>query len=214
SDLVKLNKNDICKYYLGRSFNISPMLFSSTGIESDLYVVFSFSRDGVSKKYACGFTDDYRSVTWSEFDDAKSGIWKQNDTASIANGYHTNTLKIKNNNFDVVVNVVPLNVGTSKNNVEKEAINDESALTDKMASYATIIGRATACGADTENELRMVGRWMDSWFDDLNVNTKMRAVYLSIFMQGVEHHMNQQLSGNSPDSCKSAMKAFNTINWP
>ncbi|MBE4594591.1 hypothetical protein BOO24_19860 [Vibrio navarrensis] len=80
SDLVKLNKNDICKYYLGRTFNMSPMLFSLTGIESDLYIVLSFSRDGVSKKYACGFTDDYRRVTWSEFDDAKSGIWKHNDT--------------------------------------------------------------------------------------------------------------------------------------
>ncbi|HEJ2459234.1 TPA: hypothetical protein SLZ51_003659 [Vibrio cholerae] len=213
-ELIKINKNDVCKYYLGRLFNISPMLFSLTGIEGDLYTVLSVSRDGNSRKYACGFTDDFKRVTWSELDDAKSGIWKDNDSASVEYGYHTNTLQIKNNNFNVVMNVVPLNVSTSINSVKKEVINDETVLTDKMASYATIIGRAAACGVDTENELRMVGKWIDSWFDDLNVSTKMRTMYLSIFMQGTEYHMNQQLSGNSPDSCQSAIKAFNTVNWP
>lgn len=91
------------------------------------------------------------------------------------------------------------------------AYKSESYYTDKMANYATIIGRATACGADPTQKLNEVGKWMDNWFDELNLSQNMRNSYLNIFMQGTEHHLLQQQSGKSPDSCSSALKAFNSL---
>ena len=89
-----------------------------------------------------------------------------------------------------------------------------NAYTDRMASYATIIGRATACGASPQKALAKVGSWIDRWFSELNINPKMQSTYLTIFMQGTEFHMNQQQAGNTPDSCNSALNTFNSIRWP
>lgn len=86
--------------------------------------------------------------------------------------------------------------------------------TDKMASYAAVIGRGAACGGDPNEPLTRVGSWMDEWFADLNVSPKMQSNYLVIFMQGTEYHMKQQQAGNSPDSCSSALNTFNSIRWP
>lgn len=91
------------------------------------------------------------------------------------------------------------------------ANSKESYYTDQMANYATIIGRATACGADPTRELEKVGGWMDQWFDELNLSQQMRASYLNIFMEGTKYHLLQQKSGDSPDTCKSALKAFNSL---
>lgn len=88
------------------------------------------------------------------------------------------------------------------------------AYTDRMASYAAVIGRAIACGAEPNQALTRVGSWMDGWFSGLNVNSKMQAAYLTIFMEGTKYHMTQQQEGNSPDSCSSALSTFNSIRWP
>lgn len=211
SQLIKLNKNDICKYFLGSVLKTSPMLFSPVDIKGELYVVLSLSEDGSKKEYACGFNDDYKSMTWSTLEDARTGVWKNDEIANIKHGYRTNTLKVTSENVDVLVNIMPLKLATKTNN--KGSVNQETLMTDKMASYATIIGRAVACSAETEMELRQVGHWMDGWFDELNISHKMRSMYLSIFMKGTKYHMNQQLSGDSPDSCQSALRAFNAVNW-
>jgi hypothetical protein len=92
-----------------------------------------------------------------------------------------------------------------------QANSKESYYTNQMANYATIIGRATACGSDPTKELKKVGVWMDQWFDELNLSQKMRATYLNIFMEGTKHHLLQQKSGNSPDTCKSVQKAFRSL---
>jgi hypothetical protein len=89
-----------------------------------------------------------------------------------------------------------------------------SIYTDRMASYAAVIGRATACGANPKTALSKVGAWMDRWFSQLNISSKMQSTYLTIFMQGTEFHMNQQQVGNTPDSCNSALNTFNSIRWP
>lgn len=78
--------------------------------------------------------------------------------------------------------------------------------TDRMASYATVIGRATACGTDPSARITQVGEWMDRWFDDLDISKAMRSAYLGIFMAGTEHHMNQQKDGKSPDTCDDAVR--------
>ena len=92
-----------------------------------------------------------------------------------------------------------------------QANSKESYYTDQMANYATIIGRATACGADPTKELERVGIWMEQWFDELNLNQKMRATYLNIFREGTKYHLLQQKSGNTPDTCKSVIKTFNSL---
>ena len=35
---------------------------------------------------------------------------------------------------------------------------------DKLTTYAVMLGRGTACGADVESASRKVGRWMDQRF--------------------------------------------------
>ena len=92
--------------------------------------------------------------------------------------------------------------------------NAEDRYTNMMANYGTIIGRATACGIDPTREIQQVGVWMDRWFNKLEVSQKMRSMYLSIFMQGTEHHMNQQKQGNSPDTCISVAQTFKNMRWP
>ncbi|MGK0273605.1 MAG: hypothetical protein ACI88H_004287 [Cocleimonas sp.] len=99
-------------------------------------------------------------------------------------------------------------------NKSNTAVLKEEDYTDKMASYATIIGRATACGINPEREITRVGKWMDRWFDTLNLSENMRASYLNIFMSGTEHHMNQQKNGDTPDSCRSVINSFDNTQWP
>lgn len=94
---------------------------------------------------------------------------------------------------------------------ESRSVLSESDYTNQMASYATIIGRATACGIDPTKKINDVGRWMDEWFNQLNISQKQRATYLTIFMKGTEYHMNEQLNGNSPDSCTSVKRVYNSI---
>ena len=107
-----------------------------------------------------------------------------------------------------------------ENTIKEKPINYSSKksvsvdnYTDRMASYAAIIGRAIACGVDPTQSLTRVGDWMDGWFVSLNISSKMRTSDLFIFMQGTEYHMKQQ-SGNSQDTCGDAINTFNSIRWP
>ena len=82
---------------------------------------------------------------------------------------------------------------------------------DRMTSYAVIIGRATACGVDTENALRRVGAWMDRRFPPGSSDQK---TYLPIFVKGVQYHAEQQAKGNNPDSCSQVRSTFRKMQWP
>lgn len=92
--------------------------------------------------------------------------------------------------------------------------DSESQFTDKMATYATIAGRATACGIDMQKETEVVGEWMDTEFNRLNLTNKMRAAYLVLFTEGMTHHMQEQLAGNSPDTCKNIKSTLKGFPWP
>lgn len=95
-----------------------------------------------------------------------------------------------------------------------EPQDTESQFTDKMATYATIAGRSTACGLNMVKETEVVGKWMDSEFSRLSISNKMRVTYQMTFAQGMKHHMEEQLAGNSPDTCKSLKEALNNFQWP
>lgn len=82
---------------------------------------------------------------------------------------------------------------------------------DQMTTYAVIIGRATGCGINTENESRRVGAWMDRRFPPGSSDQK---IYLPIFMAGVQQHAQNQSNGNSPDSCSAVRQVYSTMPWP
>ena len=82
---------------------------------------------------------------------------------------------------------------------------------DKLTTFATVLGRGTACGADIKDASRRVGRWMDRTFPP---GSKDQQVYLPIFMAGMVFHAQQQKDGKSPDSCPNVLRSFNTFPWP
>lgn len=81
---------------------------------------------------------------------------------------------------------------------------------DKLTTFSTILGRATACGLNTKSASRTVGAWIDSTFKP---GSDDQITYLPIFMQGVEYAAQQQASGSSPDSCASVSKTFYNMTW-
>lgn len=82
---------------------------------------------------------------------------------------------------------------------------------DKLTTYAVILGRAIACGADVGSASGKVGRWMDGVFPPGSSDQK---TYLPIFMGGTRYHAEQQKLGKSPDTCSSVLRAFNSFPWP
>ena len=82
---------------------------------------------------------------------------------------------------------------------------------DKLTTYATILGRAVACGNSIEAPMSRVGRWIDKKFPS---GSNDQRIYLPIFMEGVRHHAKMQKDGESPDSCSSVTQTFSTFPWP
>jgi hypothetical protein len=82
---------------------------------------------------------------------------------------------------------------------------------DRLTTYAAIIGRAVACGVNTENALRRVDAWIDKRFPPGSSDQKK---YLPIYINAVQYHADQQASGKSPDTCSQVKKNFRKMQWP
>lgn len=82
---------------------------------------------------------------------------------------------------------------------------------DKLTTYATVLGRGIACGADTSSASRRIGAWMDRTFPP---GSSDQRTYLPIFMEGTRYAAEQQKSGNSPDSCPQVLRTFSSFPWP
>lgn len=123
----------------------------------------------------------------------------------LKDGLNNNAL-LTEDEIDVTLNALGERVNGSQ--------DSESQFTDKMATYATIAGRAAACGIDMQKETEVVGKWMDREFDRLSLSNKMRSTYLMVFAEGMTHHMQEQLAGNSPDTCESIQGTLNGFPWP
>lgn len=91
------------------------------------------------------------------------------------------------------------------------ALGASSQDIDRMTTYAVVLGRAVACGADITDASRRVGRWMDVKFPPGSQDLK---TYLPIFVNGVEYHAQQQKDGKSPDSCAAVLRNFKGFPWP
>ena len=82
---------------------------------------------------------------------------------------------------------------------------------NKLTTYSTILGRAIACGANTESASVRIGRWMDKQFPPGSADQR---TYLPIFVAGVRYAATEQKSGRSPDTCDQVMRAFDGFPWP
>lgn len=82
---------------------------------------------------------------------------------------------------------------------------------DKLTTYATLLGRAVACGNSIEEPMRRVGQWIDRKFPPGSTDQK---TYLPIFMEGVRYHAQIQKEGRNPDSCSVISLTFNDFHWP
>jgi len=80
---------------------------------------------------------------------------------------------------------------------------------DRLTTYATILGRATACGIDVDGPSRRVGRWIDNTFTG-----QERAAYLNVFIEGMYWNAQRQASGQSPDTCADVTRVMRTMAWP
>jgi hypothetical protein len=80
---------------------------------------------------------------------------------------------------------------------------------DALTTYAVLLGRAVACGVDTDDASRRVGRWMDKRFTPEDQKT-----YLPVFAIGTRYHAQMQKDGKSPDSCAKVRSEFAKIPWP
>lgn len=82
---------------------------------------------------------------------------------------------------------------------------------DKLTTYAVVLGRGVACGADVRDPMARVGRWMDTRFPP---GSDDQRTYLPIFIEGVQQHAQQHKDGRSPDGCRTVLKTFSTFPWP
>jgi hypothetical protein len=78
-----------------------------------------------------------------------------------------------------------------------------------MTTYAAILGRSVACGADIKDQMTQVGRWMDGCY-----SATERGPMLLVFTAGLKVNAENQKKGKSPDSCSAALDGFYNITWP
>lgn len=93
--------------------------------------------------------------------------------------------------------------------MERAAYAASDADIDRLTSYAVVLGRAAACGEDTENAARRVGAWVDRTFYG-----QERSNIMMILAIGMQHHAGQQAKGNSPDSYSSISRTMARMVWP
>jgi hypothetical protein len=82
---------------------------------------------------------------------------------------------------------------------------------DKLTTYATVLGRGIACGADVDSASRRIGAWMDKRFPP---GSSDQRTYLPVFMEGTRYAAQRQKNGNSPDSCAQVLRTFASFPWP
>jgi hypothetical protein len=81
---------------------------------------------------------------------------------------------------------------------------------DKLTTYATILGRASACGLESDGPSRRVGAWVDRTFS----SGEDRKMAIGIFTQGAQYAAQMQAKGRTPDSCAEVTRSFRSMPWP
>jgi len=89
------------------------------------------------------------------------------------------------------------------------AYAESSRDTDRLTTYAVVLGRCIGCGFDMEDQSRRVGSWLDQTFAG-----KERQQMLKIFIIGMEREARAQHEGKSPDSCRALRRSCADFPWP
>jgi hypothetical protein len=84
------------------------------------------------------------------------------------------------------------------------ALTKDEAI-DQLTTLAVLIGRGTACGVDTSQLSRRMGRIFDGTFTP---GTPEHKLQLAIMLNGIVDHTNMQRNGKSPDSCEVVRRAL------
>jgi hypothetical protein len=81
---------------------------------------------------------------------------------------------------------------------------------ERLTTYAAVIGQAVACGADTSEATRAVGRWMDTTFGRAS---RAQHSYLVMFASELRFQAQQQKE-KRPESCSPVLRRFDSFVWP
>ena len=71
---------------------------------------------------------------------------------------------------------------------------------DRLTTLAVMYGRATACGANLDVQMRSTQNWLNRTFG------AEAALYTMIFAQGLQDHAIRQKEGRTPDSCSTVLR--------
>ncbi len=80
---------------------------------------------------------------------------------------------------------------------------------DRLSTYAVLLGRGAACGADIDAPSTRVGAWIDQTWSG-----KDRAAMMMAMIQGMEIAARDQAGGRSPDTCAQVRQALAKMQWP
>lgn len=82
---------------------------------------------------------------------------------------------------------------------------------DRLSTYAVLIGRGAACGADIDGPSRRVGAWLDRIAPP---GSQEQTTLLPMLMQQSRYHAQMQAAGQSPDDCGQVRRAIAGFDWP
>ena len=81
--------------------------------------------------------------------------------------------------------------------------------TDRVTTYATILGGAIAGGYDTKPQMARIGRWIDNSFDG-----SRRGTLTEVLVRGLEYSASMQKAGRSPDICSAVGATLRNLTLP
>jgi hypothetical protein len=90
------------------------------------------------------------------------------------------------------------------------AVAATAADLERLNEYAELIGRAQACGADTTEAMRAVGRWMDTTFRRAS---RTQHSYVVMFASNLRQHAREQSESAGAGSCTPVLRAFHGFSW-
>lgn len=114
--------------------------------------------------------------------------------------------------FESIFNTINIPEVTTSNQRSNHraapSTEEEEVLTDRMATYTTVIGRAMGCRFDVTRQISELGDWIDNTF---SYDPEMRRVFGNISADGLVYHANLQSSGRTPTTCSEVRGLLNSL---
>ncbi len=105
----------------------------------------------------------------------------------------------------------PLRVDESALPDEPQAAlgSSEAFNSDRLTTYAVVLGRASGCGVNITREGKQVGAWLNR-----NTSGADQDAMNMLFMGGIMESRDAQMAGRSLDDCEQVRTSFSRFNWP